>query len=187
MRLGIDLDGVVANFTKGWLHFYNRDFGTELVRNDVRNWADPVDLTHFADMREFWDWARDLDGHTIFWHLEPYPDTVPAIQSLAQDGHEVVVLTTKPRFAVEDTHAWIERVGMPATEIHTFEGSDKWTVECDVYLDDSPHVLPRLLERRPEATVCRYLRPWNRPLEGAVDVSDFSDFRAVVDRLTESS
>ena len=103
MRLGIDLDGVVANFTQGWIDFYNRDFGTDFVWSDIRNWSDPVDLTHFANMGEFWDWARDLDGHTIFWHLDTYPDTVPAIQELAEAGHEIIVVTTKE--LVSDTRA----------------------------------------------------------------------------------
>jgi uncharacterized HAD superfamily protein len=57
MRLGIDLDGVVANFTKGWMDFYNQDFGTNLVSSDSKRWNDLVELTHFADMSEFWEWS----------------------------------------------------------------------------------------------------------------------------------
>ena len=34
MRLGIDLDGVVANFTKGWMDFYNLQYGTGFVVAD---------------------------------------------------------------------------------------------------------------------------------------------------------
>ena len=70
MRLGIDLDGVVANFTQGWMNFYNRDFGTNFVFEDSKNWGDPVGLTHFNHIDEFWEWSSDLDGHSVFWHLE---------------------------------------------------------------------------------------------------------------------
>jgi len=30
MRLGIDLDGVVANFNAGWMRRYNDEYGTDL-------------------------------------------------------------------------------------------------------------------------------------------------------------
>jgi len=39
------------------------------------------------------------------------------------------------------------------------------------------------VKHRPEATVCRYVRPWNDPVAGAIDVTDFVEFREVVDRL----
>lgn len=182
MRLGIDLDGVVANFTKGWMGFYNRDFGAELVETDSKQWNDLVDLTHFANIGEFWRWSSDLDGRSVFWHLEPFPGAVEALRSLADAGHQIVVITTKPEFAIEDTHEWIEQQRIPAAEIHILE--DKWLVPADVYLDDGPHVLPGLVEHRPESTVCRYVRPWNRPVPGTVDVTDFNEFRDVVDRLT---
>lgn len=181
MRLGIDLDGVVANFTKGWMGFYNREFGTNLVVSDSKDWGDLVNLTHFDDIDQFWDWSSELDGHSVFWHLEPFPGSVEALRRLANDGHHIVVLTTKPSFAVDDTHAWIERHRMPAAEIHILE--DKWLVDCHVYLDDGPHVLPGLVSHRPDRTVCRYVRPWNRPVEGAIDVRTFDQFRLVVDRL----
>ncbi len=181
MRLGIDLDGVVANFTKGWMWFYNREFGTELTVEDSQRWSDLVDLTHFTDIDEFWQWSSDLDGRSVFWHLEPFPGAVDALRALADEGHDIVIVTTKPAFAVDDTHRWIEKHGIPAAEIHILE--DKWLVPCHVYVDDGPHILPGLVQRRPEATVCRYVRPWNHPVPGAIDVHDFDEFREVVDRL----
>ncbi|MFZ0013573.1 MAG: hypothetical protein WAL25_05595 [Acidimicrobiia bacterium] len=181
MRLGIDLDGVVANFTKGWMEFYNRQHGTDFVVADSKRWHDLVELTHFDDIDEFWDWSSDLDGHSVFWHLEPFPGAVEALHSLTDAGHRVIIITTKPDFAVGDTYEWIERHDIPADEIHILE--DKWLVECGVYLDDGPHVLPGLVENRPEATVCRYVRPWNDPVPGALDVTDFDEFHDVVDRL----
>lgn len=181
MRIGIDLDGVVANFTQGWMDFYNRDFGTSLVFEDSQNWGDLVDLTHFKDMDEFWAWSSDLDGHSIFWHLETFPGAVEAIRGLVDAGHQIVVITTKPSFAIRDTHEWVERHRIPAAEIHIIQSNDKWEIPADVYLDDGPLVLPGLLEHRPNSTVCRYIRPWNEPLDGAIDVHDFVEFREVVD------
>lgn len=181
MRLGIDLDGVVANFTKGWMDFYNRQFGTNFGVADSQRWHDLVDLTHFNDIDEFWEWSSDLDGRSVFWHLEPFPGAVEALRSLVDAGHQVIVVTAKPEFAVADTHEWIEQHRIPAAEIHILER--KWEVECAVYLDDGPHVLPGLVKHRPNATVCRYVRPWNDAVPGAVDVDDFDEFRAVVDRL----
>jgi 5'(3')-deoxyribonucleotidase len=179
--LGIDLDGVVANFTQGWMTFYNRDFGADLKFEDSQNWGDLVDLTHFEDIGEFWRWSSQLEGHSVFWHLETFPGAVEALRTLDSDGHDLIVLTTKPTFAIDDTHDWIARHEIPATEVFILD--DKWLVDCDVYLDDSPYVIPSLLAHRPERTVCRYIRPWNHPLDGAIDVNDFDDFREVVHGL----
>lgn len=181
MRLGIDLDGVVANFTKGWIDFYNRDFEAELHTEQVDRWDGLTAFTHFEDMDAFWRWCSDLDGRSLFWHLEAFPEAIEALHRLDEDGHEIVILTTKPPFAIEDTHEWIAAQGLPTKEIHILK--KKWIVDCDVYLDDGPHVLPGLVAHRPDRLVCRYVRPWNRPTPGAVDVEDFDEFRALVARV----
>lgn len=185
MRLGIDLDGVVANFTEGWMRFYNLQHGTTLAESESQRWNDMITLTHFEDMREFWRWASDLDGRSLFWHLNPFPGAVEAINDLHDEGHEIVILTQKPNYAVEDTKEWVAEVGIPASEVHIIDR--KWSIDCDVYLDDGPHMVPALVEHRPYRTVCRYVRPWNDPVPGAVDVHDFDEFREVVSRLSPTS
>ena len=181
MRLGIDLDGVVANFTKGWVDFYNRDFGTELRPEQIVTWDGVTDITHFEKMSEFWRWSSDLDGRSLFWHLEPFPGALEALHDLHRDGHEIVILTMKPSFAETDTHAWIAAQGIPTNEVHILD--HKWTVDCDVYLDDGPHILEGLVAHRPDRLICRYVRPWNRPLAGAVDVEDFVHFRDLLEHV----
>ena len=180
MRLGIDLDGVVANFNEGWMRRYNEAFGTDLEPAMVTSWNAMIDLTRFASMQEFWDWAKGGDQPSIFRDLPTFPDAVPALHRLAA-AHKIVIITTKPRWAVHDTFAWISEHGLPTQEVHMI--SRKWEVECDVYLDDAPHLLPRLVVQRPEATIVRFERPWNREVDGAHSVASWAEFERLVETL----
>jgi 5'(3')-deoxyribonucleotidase len=129
-------------------------------------------------MGEFWKWARDHDGHTLFRHLDTYPGAVDALKKLSKK-HEIVIITTKPVWAIHDTFAWIAQHRIPTAEVHIKDA--KWKVACDFYLDDGPHVIDSLVKHRPEATVCRFVRPWNHAVRGAVDITDWEQFVAKVD------
>ncbi len=181
LRLGIDLDGVVADFNVGWITRFNRDHGTALRPGDARTWDAPVSMTGMADMDEFWAWFAEAgdDGGSIFADLDPYPDALDALDRLAS-VHDLVILSHKPDFAVHETLAWLGRHRVRAREVHLLE--DKARVDCDVYLDDADHNLTAYLDHRPTSTVCRYVRPWNRHHTGVVDVADWSGFEAVVTR-----
>ena len=126
MRLGIDLDGVVADFNSGWVTRYNQEFGTDIPLDAMRAWNGIPALTHFRDMGEFWRWARDHGGHSMFRHLETYPGAVDQLSSLRRKGHDVVILTSKPNWAVHDTFAWIADHRIPTREVHILE--EKWRV-----------------------------------------------------------
>ena len=174
MRLGIDLDGVVANFNLGWMTRYNVEFGTHLTEDLVDHWDAAGDLTHFPDLSEFWDWAGAAGGGpSVFRNLTAYPGALETLNELALN-HDIIVLSMKPDWAAADTCAWIADHRVPTREIHLLR--DKWRVECDVYLDDSYHALTALVEHRPDAIVCRYVRPWNEPVDGARDIHNWSEF-----------
>lgn len=180
MRLGIDLDGVVADFNTGWIRRYNAEFGADIAFDAVASWDGILPLTHFRHMGDFWTWAREHEGGSLFRHLDPYPDALPVLERLARH-HEIVVLTTKPPWAVHDTFAWIADHRLPTREVHVLE--EKWQIPCDVYLDDAPHVLRTLVELRPESVVVRFVRPWNGPVPGARDVDSWPTFEATVASL----
>jgi len=39
MRIGVDLDGVVANFTKGWTELYEKEFGKKILEEEITEWS----------------------------------------------------------------------------------------------------------------------------------------------------
>ena len=174
LRLGIDLDGVVADFVAGWISRYNQEFEADLTPASVQTWDGLHTLTHFRDKTEFWKWASDHGGGSVFRHLETYDGATDALHDLAGHGHDIVIITLKPDWAVHDTFAWIADHRLPTREVHVT--SEKWEVSCDVYLDDSPEQLVRYLEKRPDSLICRFVRAWNDPVEGVNDVHSWPEF-----------
>ncbi len=180
LRLGIDLDGVVADFNSGWMQRYNSEFGARLTPDMVTTWDAMLPLTHFTSMSEFWRWAKNEAGPGLFRHLPLFPDAKPALERLSRN-HDIVIITTKPRWANAETFCWIGENEIPTREVHII--GQKWRVDCDVYLDDGPHNLESLIEKRPDRTTCRFIRPWNDPIAGVIDIADWDAFEALVDQL----
>ncbi len=179
LRLGIDLDGVVADFNAGWTALHNSEFGGALTSDMVTMWDGLHQLGGFDDMDAFWAWARGNERRpSIFRHLELLPGALDTLHRLDAEGHQIVIVSTKPDWAVHETLHWLADNALPTREVHlTFS---KYEVDCDIYLDDAPPVLPELVEHHPDALVCRFVRPWNKPVDGTVDVTDWSDFHAIV-------
>ncbi len=186
MRLGIDLDGVVADFNAGWMQLHAAEFGSELTADMVDSWDGLHRLGGFPDMGEFWRWARGGENRpSIFRHLEPYPTAIDSLRLLRKRGHRIVIVTTKPNWARVDTFRWLADHDLPTTEVHLADR--KWEVSCDVYLDDAPHVLRELVEHRSDRSICRFVRQWNRPVDGTVDVTAWAQFVDHVDQLAHES
>ena len=186
MRLGIDLDGVVADFNAGWMKLHGEEFGTDLTSDLVDTWDGLHRVGGFADMNEFWRWAEGgASRPSIFRHLDPYPDAIDSLRLLRRRGHEIVIVTTKPEWARTDTFRWLADHAVPTNEVHLADR--KSNVACDVYLDDAPHVLHELVEHRSDRSICRFVRPWNRPVDGTVDVTGWPEFVDHVDELTMNS
>jgi 5'(3')-deoxyribonucleotidase len=184
LRLGIDLDGVVADFNAGWIERYNAQFGSDLLPEHVDIWDAPTLLTHFTNMSEFWSWARTAGGGaSIFRVLQPYRGAIAALERLSERD-DIVIVTTKPRFAVHDTFEWLAEHRVPTTEVHIVD--DKSEVACDVYLDDADHNIEALLAARPDSLVCRFVRPWSTSHVGAIDIDDWVQFEHQIEQFRES-
>jgi hypothetical protein len=113
----------------------------------------------------------------VFRDLPPYAGAVETLAQLSR-RHRIVIISSKFDWAIPDTLEWIAEQRLPTREIHFVW--DKTGVPCDVYLEDAPHNVTALVRSRPEAVVCRFIRPWNDPVPGAKDVTSWADFTRVV-------
>jgi 5'(3')-deoxyribonucleotidase len=179
IRVGIDMDGVLADFNTGWMRRYNDEFGTSLEASQVLRWDGLEDLTHFPSMAEFWEWARG-EGRSTFRDAPALPGAIEAVRRIAR-RHRLVIVSSKFAWAIPDSLAWLAEHEVPAREVHFLW--DKSLARCDVYLDDAPHILRALVATAPQATVCRMVCAWNEPQRGVVDVESWAEFEALVDRL----
>jgi 5'(3')-deoxyribonucleotidase len=183
LRLGVDLDGVVADFNRGWMSRYNREFGAGLTPDLIQRWDGLAEATHFDHMGAFWHWARGGDGPSIFRDLPLIEGAAAALGELAAK-HNIVIITAKPRWAIHDTFAWLADNKIPTREVHII--SKKYEVACDVYVEDSPHQLETLIANRPDAIVFRFVRPWNWPIGGAHDITTWPQLTALIQAATDS-
>ena len=60
MRIGVDLDGVVADFTHGWTSQYKKDFGKDILEKDITEWGLSKPLTHFEEEIDFWNLKKNI-------------------------------------------------------------------------------------------------------------------------------
>lgn len=130
------MDGVLADFDKGWVERYNRDFGTNLHPKVNDHWDALVSVTHFEDDDAWWKWASGKH-EDLFLGLTPLPGAIRGVRALKDAGHEVCIITAKPRWAAGHPSNWLIEHQVPYDEIHVT--SKKTFVACDVYIDDALH------------------------------------------------
>jgi len=173
MRIGVDLDGVVANFTKGWTKYYEEEFGKKILEDDIKSWGLSEPLTHFKEDLDFWKWAKDINGSSIFRNLEVYENSVETLNELSKSGHDIVIISSKPWWSIHDTLMWLGENKIPTKEIHFIE--DKWTIDCEVYIDDAPYQLENYKENTADKKIIRFVRSYNKPLDGVFDIYNWNE------------
>lgn len=136
MRVGVDMDGVLADFDKGWVDRYNSDFNADLKYKYNDHWDALVTHTHFKDYKAWWKWARSKH-EDLFLSLNPLPGAIEGVKNLKRAGDEIVIITAKPRWAAGHPSSWLIEHGVPYDEIHVT--NKKAYVLCNAYVDDALH------------------------------------------------
>ncbi len=162
MRIGIDVDGVFAEFNTAFKQLL--PMVPETFVPDVWDWPQKYGVTT-EQLRTAWETLRASDD---FWlSLKPYDDTCEQLlvaERLSESGHDIYFVTaregTKAKWQTED---WLLRQGSYCPTVIVVPNRQKVEVcsalGLDAMLDDC------LTNVGPIAEVCRaYLldRPWNQ-------------------------
>ena len=166
--LGLDLDGVCADYLSEFRYHAARSLGVDLSSlPEPRTWG-------FADAGWFTDEAQFLAVHAdavrdgLFRSVQPFPGVAEALWRLSDAGVHIRVITHRllvnreHGVAGTDTIAWLDRHNIPFRDL-CFVGR-KAQVDADVYIDDAPHNVAALREAGRDVIV--FDAPYNTDLAG---------------------
>jgi len=106
MKIGIDLDEVLAEFVSAFLQFHNEKYGTKLNKNHFHVYEFEKVLGGTEENAA--DKAYEFFGTHHFKNIQPTEGARKAMEKLAKAGHELFVITSRQSEVVEDTKNWLE-------------------------------------------------------------------------------
>ncbi|MGI9579253.1 MAG: 5' nucleotidase, NT5C type [Microthrixaceae bacterium] len=164
---GVDLDGVVADYTLGFRDVVAAARGVE---------PDTLPIERSWDFEE-WDFGPDdfeefhriaVQDHRILASLPMYEGAADALWRLSDAGMWIRIITHRVYVnwghatAIGDTISWLDSNRIPYRDI-CFLGA-KPQVEAQCYIDDAPHNIDAL--RVTGNTVIIFDQPYNRHIDG---------------------
>lgn len=193
MRIMVDIDNTLADYTHAlryWLrgtHVYgplNEYAMAEPCEYGL--WRDPS--WPFSSYEEYADahHAAVLDG--LYAAEHPYPHAMRALWQLVEDGHDLVVATSR----VDDEHfqqtfAWFTRhwhdpAHGPVEYGVGFHFGDKTLLDVDAAFEDDPAVIDELAAKG--VTVIHPDHPYCRDC-GGITMSDWRQAPGIIRQLQE--
>lgn len=163
--VGIDVDGVLANFKQSFIDWFN----LKITPNDVSHW----DIFDFMPKDQAKEAKREL-SNTDFWeNLQPYPYARQLTESFSRREIDVVIVTSPWRSCKswdEVRRQWISRhVG----KFPVITAEDKRYTNVDALLDDKPEHIIDFNNYNRNSSSFGYLidRPYNRNYTDLLRVS----------------
>lgn len=163
--IAVDMDDVLAQWAERFVEWYNYDVPHAKISFDTLDiWRLEETVGHEAVLR-----MRSYLRYPNFYQdLEPVPGAIDGMKELIADGHDVLIVTSIPKFAglaYEGKQQWI-RKHMPFFDLDNFlavRRKDK--VEADFLLDDAPHNIEAFRKKPNARGAFVFDRPWNRKIE----------------------
>lgn len=171
MRVGVDMDGVLHNWTEAVLAVLRREWGVDLFCE-----GDPPYWDWIPDnvKPEAWEWLWSSQGAIDRMFDGPaYEGATEALAAMRHRRHHVAIVTHRPQTARRATLRWLDRHGIEFDSLQFTPDHKKalWAPEVDVWLDDSSEVAQHAAAvGKP---VLLWDRAYNRPeVEGVVHDED---------------
>jgi len=106
MKIGFDLDDVLAELTKVLIEYHNRLLGTRFVLDDHKEY----------NLWETWGGTREeAIAEVLEFYASTYMDTVEPVEGAVETTnklakkHALSIITSRPADLTENTHKWVDK------------------------------------------------------------------------------
>ena len=185
MRIGIDCDGVLRDLigsVKSSIKKKHPDKYKELKEPD--GWT-------FSQWMPFWneddceDYIFEEEHKDIFGLANAYQDALDSWQELSGwaklNDYKLVLVSTQRDNCIGITNSWLSENGFDFCEIHYTK--DKWNIDVDVLVDDSPTKLKAFKEKSINCgiPIC-FKRSWNKSVQDDyICIDSILDIKGIID------
>jgi 5'(3')-deoxyribonucleotidase len=183
VRIGLDIDSVVADIWGHIIAIYPRWFGEECPIEMIE-WDDFNKSPHFPDWPHVQRWA---DKARVWETMPLMPGAAAGIDTLLTQGHQLSFLTARSGVeCVEQTRYWFQReisapFGLAMDRLYTGLRGSKATIPCSIYVDDGPVELAAL--KAAGKSTIRFKHPWNKGVRATAHVNNWKELTSLIGDL----
>jgi len=157
LKIGVDIDGVIADFVTAFRKLVEKRYDVSLSENDI--YAHDLFLVLGVPEQE----AKELIRETLVTKLKLVPNAKKSLAYLSR-YHKIFVITARPKDLLEQTRKWLKSNGISYHEIvHQNEGEKHGSkLKLDVIIEDN---LTEAIRWKGKAkNVLVFDHPWNKSL-----------------------
>lgn len=172
MRLGFDLDGVLADFNSAFIDHIIATTGKDLFPPrpfDIPTWHYPQTYRYTEeDMQRAWALIKQSE---LFWErLLPYVwthDVLERLHTARMTGQDIYFITDRPGICAKlQTEHWLHWLGYDDATVLISGRKDLCAaaLHLDAYIDDRPENCEAVSRLAQTPQVYLLDRPWNRDI-----------------------
>lgn len=180
MKLGFDIDGVVANTPLAMVTYINKKFNLNFTEKVFKH-HDIYSNIYVEDPEENEKIASAMLQEVILnadrmLDVEAYKEAVIAIRKLSRQ-HSIHFITSRPESQHRVTIAWMHMHRIPFTTVHSLgsdapgggkvgKGKTGRFLNLDFFIDDDPNNLADFYryKKRWRKGIALLTRPWNKDI-----------------------
>ena len=153
--IGCDIDGVVANLLKRWVHIYNTDYNDSLDWEKIDEW----DVSKFVKPECGKSIFQYLLDKRLYNDVEPVDNAVWGINKIRDFGYRFVFITHSPIQTAGCKFDWLNTVGIKTLSKDYIEAEDKSFFATKWLVEDSPTTLANT---HPSTIPVAFTTPYNK-------------------------
>lgn len=176
MRIGVDIDSVIANPIPAALAKAKQDYNVTLKKSDIIDWNFPIGDSHIGRIIN-----RGMGKDDFVTSMTVIPGAIGALRKLQKAGHEIVLITARNSRTRKATINWLTWKNIPWDEIIFTRTGHKSIHGTAVLVDDYHENVIEFVENT-DGFAFLFERPWNLAMHPYL--KQFSRIR-IIKRMSE--